>query len=237
MEHRDCACVLVGQKYSWDYVDRLYSMLNRHSSIPVRLHVLTESGRHVPQSFVRHDIQVFPEINGPSFFWWYKMQLFRNSVFESPIMYFDLDTVILSNIDFLWQGSTAYFWCVRDFRYLWKPACFEINSSVMYWDPKKFHWVWDDFCQKDYRMIIKKYPGDQNYLDAVIPRDRVRFFDEDLIKSWRWQVQDGGWDFARKKPRDPGTTLSDNTHKILIFHGTPKPHQVVSNNLVAANWK
>jgi hypothetical protein len=235
MEYRDCVCVLVGGKYGWEYVERLYSMLERHSSIPVRLHVLTEPGRRVPDPFVRHELQIMPELSGADVFWWYKMQLFDRARFVSPMMYFDLDMVIVGNVDFLWQGDPRFFWAVRDFRYLWRPGCFDINSSIMHWDPEKFSWIWEDFCRDNICNVLKAHPGDQDYLTAAIPRDRVRFFDTDLVKSWRWQIQDGGWDFRKKKSLTPGHTTIDQITKIIVFHGRPKPHEI-QNPVLRSRW-
>ena len=48
----DCACVIHGTAYSWDYVERLHSMLSRHITPGIRLHVYTEADRPVPEPVV-----------------------------------------------------------------------------------------------------------------------------------------------------------------------------------------
>jgi hypothetical protein len=234
---RPCVCLIVGQKYSWEYVDRLYSMLCRHSSCPIELHVLTEPNRSVPAPYVKHALDMNPAMARADLYWWYKMQLFNNAKFRGAFMYFDLDLVIADSIDFLWQRGKDFFWAVRDFRYLWRNNSFDINSSIMYYNVDRFYWIWEDFKIAEFDKIKQKYPGDQNYLNEVIPRDHLKFFDTDLVKSWRWEVQDGGWDFRKKRPLMPGTDLV-NQAKIMVFHGNPKPHQLCNNNhAVQTHWK
>ena len=49
-----------------------------------------------------------------------KIQLFNTAHWErsnTKMLYFDLDTVIVGNIDWLWQGDSNKFWAPRDFKY------------------------------------------------------------------------------------------------------------------------
>jgi hypothetical protein len=84
----DCACVIHSDAYSWDYVERLYSMLSRHLSLGVRLHVYTEADRPVPAPFIKHALDDW-EISGPRRSWWYKLQLFDSEKFSGSLLYFD----------------------------------------------------------------------------------------------------------------------------------------------------
>ena len=97
----------------------------------------------------------------------------------------------------------------------------------MLWDTVKFNYIWDDFLKQNLADLIRKYPGDQDYLSATLNPKDIRFFDNNLIKSWRWQLLDGGLDFKTRKYRRPGAgTLLDPTTRIAIFHGNPKPHEI-----------
>jgi hypothetical protein len=236
-EIRECACLIVGKKYPWRYVENLYSMLSRHSSQPIRLHVLTEPDRDVPAPFIKHELDLWPEVSHSNLSWWYKMQLFDQKRFDQPMMYFDLDIVIVDNIDWLWHCSSVrnQFYSVQDFRYLQRPHQRKINSSVMSWCPDIFYWVWEDFTREDRSKIFASYAGDQDYLDRVIPLANQKFFDSDLIKSYRWQIQDGGWNFKKRVPFAPGTTRLDPNTRIVVFHGNPKPHEI-SSPLISKHW-
>jgi len=211
-------------------------MLCRHSSDAITLHVLTEPDRSVPAPFVQHTLELWPGVAGPKKSWWYKLQLFDLARFQQPMIYFDLDIVIVDSVDWIWHTDPDLFWAVKDFWYLWNPGRVRINSSVMRWDPAKFYWIWEDF-QKNRNRIIAGYRGDQDYLDAVIPRRHLSFFDTDLVQSWRWQVQDGGWDFQKKRALSPGNTVMPDNANILVFHGTPKPHELWDNSVITQYWK
>jgi hypothetical protein len=223
----DCACVLHGNAYDWVYVQNLYNMLTRHISIPIRFHVYTEIHRHVPGPWIKHVLPNW-QIGGPRTSWWYKLQLFDSQQHQGPLLYFDLDTVIVNNIDWIWQLPTNSFWAVRDFKYLWRPAHYAINSSIMWWDTRCFDYVWQQFQQENLNLLIKKYRGDQDYITDVVENKKVQFLDSEKVKSWRWQCLGGVDGFKRRIHQKHGTVVNtdtvipDNTD-IMVFHGQPKP--------------
>ena len=183
----DCACVIHGNFYNWDYVTRLHNMLSRHISVGIRMHVYTESERPVPDTMIKH---VLPEwhIGGPKKSWWYKLQVFNTQHHQGPILYFDLDTVITQNIDWIWQSSLNYFWAIRDFKYLWRPTSVVPNTSVMWFNTVRFGHVYTDFANNDINKIMRRLHGDQDYISEVISQQQRRFFDTNRVKSWRWQA-------------------------------------------------
>jgi hypothetical protein len=219
----DCACVIHGSAYSWIYVERLYNMLSRHISRGIRLHVYTELERPVPAPMIKH---VLPSwgIDGPKRSWWYKMNLFNSAEHAGPLLYFDLDTVIVNNIDWICELPLSLFWAVRDFKYLWRPAYYGINSSIMWWDTSKFNYVWENFQKQELAKIMSNYRGDQDYINQTVDNKQVRFLDSERVKSWRWECLDGGYNFKKRNHQFTGnnTVIPQNTD-ILVFHGQPKP--------------
>jgi hypothetical protein len=232
----DCACVIHGDKYDWCYVERLYNMVKRHSTRPVRFHVFTEPNRSVPDHMVKHVLHDWPGIAGPKKSWWYKMQMFEPGRVTGRLLYFDLDTVIVDNIDWMQGLDTRFFWSIRDFRHLWRPSWKGMNSSVMLWDTSRFGWIWKEFQQNDVKTQARLFHGDQDFLNSVLTEKDLKFMDESLIKSWRWQIKDGGMDMKTRVYRRPdaGSVLLPGV-KILIFHGSPKPHDV-HDPVIEQNW-
>ena len=232
----DCACVIHNKGYTWDYVDRLYSMLSRHLSQGVRLHVYTEADREVPAPYIKHALDDW-KIGGPKRSWWYKIQLFDATKFSGPLLYFDLDTVVVSNLDWIPRLSLDYFWTVRDFKFLWKPVSQTANTSIMWFDTNKFNYVYENFKSVNINQTISKYRGDQDYVTDAISLTYRRFFDQSRVKSWRWQCLDGGYNFDKKQHIKPGagTELADMT-SILVFHGNPKPSEI-ADAIIAQHWK
>lgn len=232
----DCACLIHGTAYEWKYVEHLYNMLNRHLTAGARLHVYTESHRPVPAHMIKHELQDWG-ISEPKRSWWYKMQLFNPEHHNGPLLYFDLDTVIVNNIDWICNLPSNFFWSVRDFKYLWRSSDCKVNSSVMWWNTGRFDMVWHSFQRQNLKKMMSKYHGDQDYInDAVGHADR-RFFDVNQVKSWRWQCLDGGYNFNKKFYKYPGKgTNFDPPTSVLIFHGKPKPGDL-TDPVIVQHWQ
>lgn len=233
----DCACVIHGVGYSWHYVDVLYNMICRNISYPIRFHVYTEPARNVPANYIRHDLEDWG-ITGPKKSWWYKMQLFNSDHHSGPLLYFDLDNVIVNNIDWILASNTNYFWAIKDFKYLWKPTHQGINSSVMYWDTSKFHYVWQQFKNSALAQVMHRYPGgDQDYVSQAVEHNKIRYFDNEAVQSWRWQCFDGGYNFKKRTWNSPGSgTKFPEKTSILVLHGKPKPDQT-TDPVILEHWK
>lgn len=237
MDVLDCACLIHGDFYPWVYVENLYNMIQRNLDRSFRFHVFTESSRSVPGHMIKHDLENWTVPNAARRSWWYKMQMFNPGHGLGPVLYFDLDVVIAGDISFLTNLDSEYFWALKDFKRLWRPGWTGINSSVMYWDNRKFGYIWEDFKEQGRLAIMQKYHGDQDYLSAIINSTHLKYLPESKIRSWRWEIKDMGWDFKTRNYRRPNTgTLLDAETRIMIFHGHPKPHEI-SDPVIDAKWK
>ena len=233
----DCACVIHSTGYDWTYVERLYNMLDRNLPGGIRFHVYTEHDRSVPPHMVKHILEDWPGIAGPKKSWWHKLQVFNPAHHAGNLLYFDLDTIVMRDISWITQLDTNYLWGVRDFKYLQSPNVMSLNSSVMWWNVHHLSWVWDKFKISDVTKLSRQYHGDQDYLNATLGHNRIRYFDDGQMISWRWQCVDGGYDFQHRKHKAPGlgTQIPGNT-SVLVFHGNPKPHKI-NDKVVQDLWK
>lgn len=226
----DCACVITGDKYDFDYVHRLYSGLSRGFSKPITLHVYTEEWRDVPKPYIKHTLKNFKTRSDRG--WWHKCQLFNPELFKGQLLYFDLDVVIVNSLDWLLDLDKKYFWGIRDFRYLWSERRMELNSSVMYFNTKKFRHVWNEF-KKTPEVYMNRLHGDQNFIWRQIPRATQRYFNEMFVKSYKWECVDGGWDNDHRRYKTPGSgTVIPRETSILVFHGSPNPDEVSKNDAI-----
>jgi len=234
--HIDCACVIHGSGYDWQYVEKLYNMLCLNLSTEVRMHVYTEHDRSVPPHMVKHILEDWG-ISGPKRSWWYKMQLFNPEHFAGNMLYLDLDVVIARTLDWIPGHSTDYLWTIRDFRYLQRRDTVTMNSSMMWFNVDRFSCIWHKFSREDFNTTIKSYPGDQDYLGAVLDVNQRRFFEDFYFESFRWQCLDGGYEFARRRHLQPntGVKIKPDT-SLVVFHGNPKPHQV-QDPTITSLWK
>lgn len=232
----DCACVIHGSLYDWIYVDKLYAMLSRNISGTVRLHVFTEATRTVPAPYIKHALTEWAGISGARKSWWYKMQMFDPDRFYGRLLYFDLDVVILQNIDWIVQLDDEHFWACRDFQHCWRGAWHGINSSCMTWHTGHFARVWREFSGDNIQDIVRRFPGDQDYLNQKITQAERRFFPVERFRSWRWEIHDGGIDPTTRAYRQPGagSQIPDHTH-VMVFHGHPKP-QEISDPVIQRLW-
>jgi hypothetical protein len=233
----DCACVIHSSGYDWTYVDRLYSMLNRHISEGIRLHVYTEAERPVPSHMIKHNLTEWPGIAGPRKSWWYKMQLFNPEHHAGNLLYLDLDMVLIRSIDWIRELNPSQFWSIRDFRYLQRPHLTTINSSMMWFNVAEFSTVWQQFSRDNIAQLSRQFPGDQDYLAKNIDRNRQRFFDDRYFQSYRWQSLDGGFDFQRRRYHKPGTGVAvTGDTAAIVFHGRPNPHES-QDPLIVQHWQ
>jgi hypothetical protein len=186
---------------------------------------------------IKHCLQEWPGISGPKRSWWYKLQLFDPGHFAGDLLYFDLDTVIVSDISWCVESSAQDFWTLRDFRYLQKNSHQGINSSLMWFNTQRFAWVWQGFVAAGADRVSTQYPGDQDYLYVTIPVAQRRLYDDRRVASYRWQLCQGGWDFARRRPQRPGIeTVIPTDVSVITFHGRPKPHQI-TDPVIAQHWQ
>lgn len=211
-------------------------MLRRNFTVPIKFHVFTELGRDVPNYMVKHALTDWPGVSGKKKGWWYKMQMFDPGHIQGQVLYFDLDVVITGNLDWILTLDPEQFWTIRDFKYLWRPQWQGINSSMMYWNTLKFGKIWHNFQGRQIAAVMREFHGDQDFLTATIPGHLVKFVDHQLIKSWRWQVKDGGMDMRTRIYRSPNAgSIIDPATKIVVFHGSPKPHEI-TDPAILKHW-
>lgn len=227
MQQLECACVIHGDRYPWIYVDTLWAMLNRWLPQPPKLHVFTEPHRIVPSPMIRHDLVEWPLVSNTRKAWWYKLQMFDPIHQLEQIFYFDLDVVITGDLDWIVNLDKNFFWAIRDWRYLWRPSWQGINSSLLYWNRSQADHIWKQFAHRDISHWVRIYAGDQDFIGNAVENSQLRYFDSDLIRSWRWQIKDGGLDPKSRQHIRPGVGSIIPSHtKIMIFHGQPKPHEI-----------
>lgn len=232
----DFVCVIHGQLYPWVYVEHLYSMLQRHLKTNFRFHIFTESHREVPAYMIKHELTDWPGIHGPKSAWWYKMQIFDPLRGLGKVLYLDLDTVIVNDLSWIMDLDPTKFWSIRDFKHLWRPDWQNMNSSLMFFDSAKFAYIWRNFQTQTVHTISKQFRGDQDYLSHVVDRQHLQFVPMMRAVSWRWQIYQGGLDISKRHYRHPNqpTVIPADT-SLIIFHGTPKPHDI-EDPVILSHW-
>lgn len=203
-----------GGSYFPKYVRVLRDAVRRNLTIPHRFVCLTD---------VDVPCERIPLIHGwPSFY--SKIELFRPGLFDGPVLYLDLDTVVHGNIDDMARvAATVGFAAVTD------PWFGHFNSSIMAWT-MDCTFLYERFradaarFQRIHRKGGASY-GDQGFTEATLRAAGVRFEYVDrllpgLVCNY-FHVGETG-----KVPDGSG---------ICMMMTRPKPHEV--EDWVVEHWR
>ena len=228
-------CVYWGNKYSPNYVSKLYNMVKRNLSISFNFIVYTD---HPSQTFAHEKVDFrnnqipnyqtrrlpFTNYDG----WWNKLTLFSPEAdLKGNCLYFDLDVVILDNIDELATfGDDDTFGVINDFN----PNSTVYNSSIMKFNNKTADYVWKSFKEDENNML--RNHGDQNVISHFMKKTPyTKVMPDEWTFSYKW--------YDRVNPRIDKSQMTfdkrPNT-KVCVFHGQPNPHES-SQEWVLSNWK
>jgi len=201
------ACVLKsGGDYNQSHVQILYNMVDRRSTIPVKFFCLTDQQFSIPNV---NTIPLKDALPG----WWSKIELFRPDLFSTErVVYFDLDTVLVNNIDPLLALKESSFYALLP----WNPknrANGYLASGVMSWRNGFFPFIYKDFTIN----IIDNFPGDQHYISEALMENGVSC-------SPLQSCFPGIYSYKRQcRNRLPWDV------RVVCFHGSPRPFEVVRN--------
>jgi SAM-dependent methyltransferase len=216
-ENRDITilCVLKsGGDFDVDYVRKLKNMIARNTTIPYKFICLT-------------DIDIDPELCNSIKLkhdydrWWSKIEMFRHGLVKSErIIYFDLDSVILSNIDDILMTNYGFV-ALKPWNALNSRLGLYASGMMAWKNGGSYSFIYNQFKQ-DY---MEKYSrGDQEYISCTMKKEKkdVIFF-QDISKGI----------YSYKRNCKNGLPIDA---RIVCFHGRPRPHNV-SIPWVVENWK
>jgi hypothetical protein len=209
------ACVFWGDKFSEDYVYNLKSMVERNTTVPHQF--VCFSDREL------EGIKTAKLISGYQG-WWNKMQMFNTDFrLGNRVVYLDLDTLIVGNIDWLLEYD-GMFMGIEDLGAVneHQPELKgRLQSGVMAWDYRLNSHLWNRFTSSG---ESQRYRGDGEYLNHIVPkyqRDFIQKRYKGKLKSYKYQVYSEG--------------ITDDL-SIICFHGRPSIPQAMTEN-VTTGWK
>jgi len=214
-------CVNWGSKYSPEYVHRLHQMVKNNTSYCFQFYCLTDSPANYLEPII--PVQLEPGFEG----WWNKMQLFKSNILpQGEYLYFDLDVVIVDNIDCFFEFEG--FGITRDFI---NPddgllGGKEFNSSIMRFTQDDALWNFFVTNQSRWRDAQQKTPffGDQNVISNHLNNIG---FDQPFPDDWIWSFKVGS--IRGRRPVDHtkyfGSIIPEGG-KVCVFHGKPNPDEV-----------
>jgi hypothetical protein len=222
---RFVCCLKYGNKYSADYVNKLYNMVQRHLTLDHQFVCYTEDPKDIDPNIRIEPLETLPGIQG----WWYKPMFFNPKIgIDGTLLFLDLDMIIFDNIDKLFTYKPGEFCIIQDFnRYVVKNYN-KFNSSIFRLDTHKATHknVYEDFI-KDPKIPITRYHGDQDWIRKCIQKD-YNYWPEDWIQSYKWEMR--GKPKFNGRPRGERDFLEQAEPvvkagtAIAVFHGDPNPH-------------
>lgn len=207
------ACVYWGTKFSLDYVYNLKAAVERNTTIPHKF--VCYADRAIPGVEVK---VLKPGYEG----WWNKLQMFDPATKTNDRMvYFDLDTIITSNIDWLLE-DTSWFMGIEDVGAvnLHQPHLKNVlQTGVMSWDFDPNSHIWSAFVLS-YDHVLDTHRGDGEYLSSIVnpySRKLLQHKYPGKLKSYKYDVY-------------PGPPQEDVS--IVCFHGRPSIEQAIAETIV-----
>lgn len=160
-----------GDTYNYRYVNALAANIRQQSTIPIKVVCLTDKPDNIDTKLVDEIIPLKHKFKG----WWSKIELFRPDIFTTEkVVYFDLDTVIVSMIDDI-LSCDSEFAGIRDL-YHWDI----FQTGILVFDPKKNNQIYTNFLKNPEQRIMDYITGDAPYI-----RDNVTYVDflQDIFPS------------------------------------------------------
>jgi len=209
-------CFKWGTKFPAYYVNRLYRAIERNVTVPFKFICFTEDPEGI-------DCETRPFLE-PLPYWWYIIGLMNpKHNFQDRVVYFDLDTVIIKNIDKLITVDAPIV-TIQDF---YRPK--GLQTAYISYTPEAGAPIWDCLARKykpeTYDKLLK-FPGGTNaFLEKTTKFNVVKL--QDLFPgacvSYKVHVQN------KQLPEEA---------KIVFFHGKPMPHEVWGMHpWMVENWK
>jgi len=213
MKKTTVICVLkTGGDFDSTYVRKLQNAVKRHLNLLYEFICLTDDPtidfcKTIP---LKHNWKS----------WWSKIELFRPDLDLGMCLYFDLDVVMLKNIDILFAQKQSFIG-LQPFNPLKRDNPYLINSSIMKWQSAgEFNYIYEQFQMKE---VGEKFRGDQDYIGNQLVKKNKE------ITHWQSLV-DGIYSYKRHclggLPKDA---------RIVCFHGRPRPCNIVEK-WVEENW-
>jgi hypothetical protein len=213
-----------GGVYDEKYVDRLASAIKRHCTVEYEFVCLTD----FPKDSFNADLvdTVIPleyDLKG----WWSKLELFRPELFkDKQVLYFDLDTLIVDNIDdFASYGGN--FMALRDFNILTG-----LGSGILSWRGGNY----DHIFHKSINGLINNtlrlasYNGGDQQVIEMLVGSRVEWV-QDLFpnKMAAFKIQ-------CYNEKNKSVSIPEDT-SIVCFHGSPKMRDIKEDPVIKEHWK
>ena len=227
---KEVALVCAGAKFDPSiHVRQIYQNLQQHCT-DFRLTVFTDKGRGLNLPGVR--LIQLPDWNlAPRQLWWYKLYIHAQHEWSGPVLYMDLDTIIIDNIDKFWYYQQGDFCICQDFNRQFIKDYAVSNSSIMRFDPGTTYDMYENFAS-NIEKHLRQFRGDQDYVtDWFKNRPGKTWWPREWAMSYKWEIKHGGSRIGGLDVKYPDDyyypeheEVIPETCSIVVFRGKPDPY-------------
>lgn len=228
-------CLKWGTKYSADYVNKLYNMVQRHLTVDHEFVCFTEDSSGINSDVRIEPLSLLQGVKG----WWHKPMFFDpNFPLKGTILFLDLDVIIFRNINNLFSYEPNKFVIIRDFNRKTVKGYKKFNSSVFRLTTGQHPQVYENFV-KDPKNICRRFLGDQEWIYANVT-ENFSYWPTEWIQSYKWEMRNRA-PLDRTQPKgqrdfsEQGDPIVLEDTSIAVFHGDPNPH-ICKDPWVKAHW-
>jgi len=238
---KNIVCIKHGDKYSPDYVNKLFHMVERNLSLPYRFICLTENPTGLDA-----EIEVSPILTKNLNDSYIKFGLFEKHLHDitGEVLFLDLDMVIINPIDelFLFEPDAEFVGQKE-----WTLDC--MGSNIMRFEVGKYPYVIESW----YEAVRTKFVVEE-YFDPARNGNKNLYYD---LNSSPPEIYRGDQEWVTKQLREHNvhityypyewslsykwhvlkeTTVDYMNAKIINFHGLPKMEDI-DIDWVKEHWK
>lgn len=214
-------CFKWGTEFSADYVNNLFHSVKRNTTLDINFICYTDDPTGI-ECETREFIEPLPH-------WWYIIGLFNpKHGFTDKVVYMDLDTIILGNIDHILSVDEPFV-TLRDY---YRPK--GLQTAYIAWEPSWGAFIWE--------RLAERFPTERSYEKLLTFTGGTNRFLEESVGL--------GTDVPRLQDFVPGECVSYKVHirdkrescdfnkvKIVFFHGKPRPHDVKDLDWMQEHWR
>jgi hypothetical protein len=213
-----------GEPFGLEYVFRLKNMVERNTSVPFEFacitdRVMKENEHGITWINLPEDVKRWQR-NLPKFY----MHKPREEWKGKQIMFFDLDTVLVNNID-EFMNYRGRFATLNPFN----PKNNDVSTpgGVMSFQQEYSKYLWEAISESPNLWAAQSQSGKERIVMSML---------EPKVKWDRWQYLFPGKLVSFKKHVQKSPTYPSGA-SIIAFHGHPRPHQILNNKIVKKYWR
>lgn len=221
-------CLKWGTLYGPHYVNRMYSMVRRHTLRPLRFVCITDDAAGIDKGI---EIKPMPPLELPEFFRFRpfrRMFIWKEQLYdlEGNVLHFDLDLLVTGNIDDLFDYKPEVSFCVAE---NWSQLGERIgNMSIFRFRVGSHPYVYDRFAA-DPMDAVAKYRNSQTYVSRTI--GEMEFFPPEWCASFKYSLIPA-WPLNFIK-----TPALPKEVRAVAFHGKPEIDDALAGRWPSAWYK